>query len=59
METIKKKEMIINIYNADDEEPNCLKCIHLIDDYNCIKKCGPGKSWNGYRRNEYIVKENK
>ena len=51
--------MIINIYNADDEEPNCIKCINIIDDYNCIKKCGSKNYWKGYIRKEFISKENK
>lgn len=30
------------------EEPNCLECIHVIDDYDCEKMCGAKHGWYGY-----------
>lgn len=45
-------------YNADLEEPNCLQCDHICDDFKCDKWCGPEHGWWGYRSTEKIeIKE--
>ena len=41
------------IYTADDEEPECGKCDHNCDGFNCSKYCGPEHGWNGYCRTEF------
>ena len=47
------------IYNADDEEPNCMKCDHVCLTYElfCVK-CGPDYWWQNYKRTERHEKEN-
>lgn len=43
------------VYTADDEEPNCGRCDHVVDnDKWCMKHCGGANSWNGYERTEYL-----
>lgn len=40
-------------YNADNEEPNCLRCNHVCDRYDsfCLR-CGPENWWHNYIRTE-------
>lgn len=41
------------IYGADDEEPSCRNCDHILDsDKYCIDNCGGANAWNGYERTE-------
>lgn len=41
------------IYNADDEEPNCMKCDHICSAYESFcAKCGPDNWWQNYKRTE-------
>lgn len=35
---------------ADDEMPDCGKCDHCCDDFDCGKLCGAEHGWLGYRR---------
>lgn len=43
------------VYTADDEEPNCGRCDHLVDnDKLCIEHCSGANSWYGYQRTEYL-----
>jgi hypothetical protein len=41
-------------FTADDEMPDCGKCDHICDDFNCCDWCGPEHGWWGYRRTERI-----
>lgn len=41
-------------YTADDENPDCIRCDHCCDDYNCSDLCGPEHGWYGYMRTEYL-----
>lgn len=38
------------IFNADDEEPDCMRCGHCSDAYDCCNNCGPEHGWAGYCR---------
>lgn len=41
-------------YNADSEEPNCLRCDHARDKYERFcSKCGPEYWWHNYIRTEF------
>lgn len=41
-------------YDADFEEPNCLRCDNLGNDEKfCTENCGAEHCWNGYIRREY------
>lgn len=44
-------------YTAADEEPNCGRCDHVCDDFDCSGKCGAENWWAGYIRTESIVDE--
>ena len=35
---------------ADDEMPDCGKCDHCCDNFECGKLCGTEHGWCGYRR---------
>ena len=39
-------------HTADDEEPDCQKCDHISDNFDCSRKCGPNRGWKGYSREE-------
>ena len=41
-------------YTADDEMPNCGKCDHICDDFNCCDWCGAEHGWWGYKRTVVI-----
>lgn len=41
-------------HTADDEEPDCQKCDHITDDFDCSRKCGPKRGWKGYSREEKV-----
>lgn len=43
------------IYNADHEEPDCMRCVNLTQDNDifCFENCGAEHCWNGYHRTEY------
>ena len=46
-------------YTADDEEPSCNRCDHVLaDDEWCMKHCGGANSWKRYRRTETRSGEN-
>lgn len=42
-------------YNADHEEPDCMRCGNLTNnnDKFCFENCGAEHCWNGYYRKEY------
>ena len=44
-------------YNADNEEPDCMKCAHSTDFSceTCCNCCGPEHGWAGYVRYEQII----
>ena len=42
------------IYSADDEMPDCLRCDHFEDNFDCSKYCGAEHGWYGYRRTEDV-----
>lgn len=44
-------------YTADNEEPNCGRCVHACDDFPCEKECGAEHWWSGYRREEKLSDE--
>ena len=47
------------VYDADMEEPDCMRCDHCIDDNGYCNKCGPDNFWAYYRRTEKMeVEEN-
>ena len=37
-------------HTADDEEPDCQKCDHISNNFDCSRKCGPNRGWKGYSR---------
>ena len=38
-------------YTADDEEPMCIRCDHILDPIEyCIDSCGPDHAWSRYIR---------
>lgn len=39
-------------YTVDDEEPECGKCDHFGDDFDCFTFCGSKHCWSGYIREE-------
>lgn len=41
-------------HTADDEKPDCQKCDHITDDFDCSRKCGPKRGWKGYSREEKV-----
>lgn len=42
------KKVTVYEYNADDEEPDCMKCVHVCDSREICDKCG--SSWLNYKR---------
>lgn len=47
-------------FTADEEEPNCGRCDHYWDGYDCCNKCGSEHYWCGYIRTEWEeIKEDK
>lgn len=42
----------LNTYTADEEQPDCNRCEHVCEDYDCDNMCGPEHGWNGYERIE-------
>ena len=41
----------IIVLTADDEEPDCLKCVNCMNsDEFCCKYCGAQNGWNEYER---------
>lgn len=46
---------ILYQYTANDEEPNCLRCDHVCDRYDCCNLCGSEHWWNGYIRTERVL----
>lgn len=41
-------------YNADHEEPDCMRCDNLGNGEKfCTENCGAEHFWNGYIRREY------
>lgn len=44
------------IYNADDEMPDCGRCDHCCDDYDCSGSCGSEYGWYGYKRTDFDKK---
>ena len=46
---------ILYEYNADDEEPECMRCDHITDDYKCSEWCGSKKGQNGYIRTDRVI----
>ena len=45
------------IYDADDEMPDCGRCDHITEDFDCCGKCGPEHGWGGYTRTETEVND--
>lgn len=45
------------IYTVNDEEPNCDRCDHCLDDYFCITQCFEENNWIGYERTELLEVE--
>lgn len=41
-------------YDADDEEPECIRCDNFGCQIDCSKYCGANYGWWGYRRTEAI-----
>ena len=40
-----------NVYTAEHEEPNCMRCDHVCDSCEfCNENCGSEHFWNGYQR---------
>lgn len=39
-------------YTADNEEPECGRCDHFGDDFDCCSSCGSEHGWYGYIRTE-------
>ena len=39
-----------DVFTVEDEMPNCIRCDHVCDDFDCEKSCGPEHGWWGYRR---------
>ena len=39
-------------YSADDEMPDCGRCDHFDDNFDCSESCGAEHGWYGYRRTE-------
>ena len=37
-------------YIADDDEPDCMKCKHYVDDLEFCRNCSPEYSWIYYKR---------
>lgn len=52
-----KKMFRKNKCTADDEEPNCGRCEHLADNFDCVHFCGAEHGWYGYERIELIDDE--
>lgn len=49
LKEVKKMSEVIYL-NADDEEPDCGRCIHFVDNFDCSGSCGPEHGWYGYER---------
>lgn len=50
-------KLVLHEYNADNEEPDCMKCEH-VNDYNydtCCNCCRPEHGWAEYVRYEQII----
>lgn len=45
-------------HTASTEEPSCMQCVHVCDDFPCEKECGAEHWWSGYRREEKLSDEN-
>ena len=46
------KTVTVYEYNADDEDPDCMKCVHVCDSRKVCDECGA--FWINYLRREYI-----
>ena len=46
------------VFTADKEEPDCNRCDHCCDNYDCSRFCGPEHGWYGYSRSEVTDEEN-
>lgn len=47
--------MRLMVHDADDEEPDCCRCDHVLDDDKlCNEYCGPEHRWNRYQRTERV-----
>lgn len=44
----------LEFYNADDEEPCCIRCDHCGGGFACENMCGPNRGWYGYKRTCYV-----
>jgi len=44
--------MELKRYTVDDEDPNCGRCDHVCDGFDCCGMCGPEHGWFGYSRTE-------
>ena len=44
------------IFDADDEDPDCMRCMHCTEysDEYCCDFCGAHNGWAEYERKEYI-----
>lgn len=49
--------MYEQIYTAEDEMPDCGRCDHCGDDFDCCGSCGPEHGWYGYVRTERITED--
>ena len=47
-------DSIVIVYTADEEEPNCARCCHFGDNFDCAQYCGSEHSWFGYIRKELV-----
>lgn len=46
-----KLKCVVLVYDADEEEPDCLNCIHVCDDCDTVcDQCGPQYWWQNYLR---------
>ena len=45
-------------HTADDEDPDCMRCINIdADDQFCKTFCGAEHAWGGYCRYEIVEEE--
>jgi hypothetical protein len=42
------------LYSADDEEPDCHRCIHQCGDQSC-DSCGAENFWRNYLRDDPVL----
>lgn len=47
------KKEIVNIFNADNEEPKCCRCDYCGCEFIC-EECGPEHGWQNYERREFL-----